>query len=70
MKQKFFFCEKYKSGNGTSFGAHLGGAITGLTVGLMFLVNFHDETYYEKPIKWVGVALFSSFVTFSGNGQK
>jgi len=47
-----------------SIGAHLGGAITGLSLGLAILNNF-DEKPWERVCKWVGVTLFITYSLFA-----
>jgi len=44
-------------GTNTSIGAHLGGAIVGLTLGLAILHNFQVKKW-EGVCKWIGVAIF------------
>lgn len=51
-------------GTNTSIGAHLGGAIVGLTLGLAILYNF-DLKPWETTCKWVGVAVFCVAALFA-----
>lgn len=51
-------------GTNTSMGAHLGGAITGLTVGLFVLTNFNVKPW-ERICKYVGLGLFIAAAIFA-----
>ncbi len=47
-----------------SFVAHVAGAIAGLTMGLIVLVNF-KKSLRDKVVVWIAVVVYIAFVLFA-----
>ncbi|CAG5102075.1 Oidioi.mRNA.OKI2018_I69.chr1.g132.t1.cds [Oikopleura dioica] len=54
------YMELHASGYQVSWAAHLGGAISGLVIGIVTLKNF-EKLPYEKTLQWVSTICFAVF---------